>query len=635
MKNKLTLLSAMGIVMAFHSTKAQENNTTITALKEVVVTATKFEMEASKAGKIIYQIKPADLENLKGKTVADVLDNMAGITVHGSNSAAGKNKSVYIRGSRNKQVLVLIDGVPVSDPSGINTIYDLRLLTLSQVASIEVMNGAASTLYGSGAAAAVINIKLKEAGKKAFAINYETSYGTYNTQKTTKFNLKDRNHNIAVNGKLNKFSYLATFNSAVNKGFSEASTANSDIAFENDPLKSTNALLRIGYQFDKNVKVQLFSNYDKNTFDFDAGPFSDSEINNGEDTQFRFGLSSNIKYNNGNLKLLAASNKNERFFEMYNSWTSASDIFEYTGKTSVVDVVNNYQIFKNIQLVTGINYQKQDNTTRTPYGNIEANLAKYTMIDPYVTAVYNSPAGFNLNVGARLNNHSEYGNHWVYTVNPSYNISKNMTLLSSFSTAFITPSTYQLFSQYGNINLKPEENKTLEFGFAFKKKKTIAVNSVFFYRKESNAIILPNYITYQNASENVLAKGVETTVNITAIKNFTLKIGHAYTYKNADIDYIPKNKLTALFETTKIKDTYLSLRLKSISKRTYFDQWGTGENIVLKAYSLADFYGNYSLVKDKLSLFFQINNIFNKDFVETIGYTTKGRNVKIGLRVKI
>jgi vitamin B12 transporter len=37
------------------------------------------------------------------------------------------------------------------------------------VESIEIMKGAASTLYGSGAAAGVINITLKKAGKKAIA----------------------------------------------------------------------------------------------------------------------------------------------------------------------------------------------------------------------------------------------------------------------------------------------------------------------------------------------------------------------------------------------------------------------------------------------------------------------------------
>ena len=61
---------------------------------------------------------------------------------------------------------MLIDGVPLTDASQISNDYDLRLFNADQVESIEILKGASSTLYGSGAATAVINIKLKEASKK-------------------------------------------------------------------------------------------------------------------------------------------------------------------------------------------------------------------------------------------------------------------------------------------------------------------------------------------------------------------------------------------------------------------------------------------------------------------------------------
>ncbi|MFZ2285096.1 MAG: hypothetical protein WAV86_14580, partial [Lutibacter sp.] len=65
-----------------------------------------------------------------------------------------------------------------------------------------------------------------------------------------------------------------------------------------------------------------------------------------------------------------------------------------------------------------------------------------------------------------------------------------------------------------------------------------------------------------------------------------------------------------------------------------FDQWGTGENINLKAYSLVDLFASHHLIKDRLSLIVHANNIFNESYVETIGYTTKGRNFKMGLNFK-
>jgi vitamin B12 transporter len=50
----------------------------------------------------------------------------------------------------------MIDGVPVTDASGINLSHDLRLLPVDQIESIEIMKGASSTLYGSETTTGVI-----------------------------------------------------------------------------------------------------------------------------------------------------------------------------------------------------------------------------------------------------------------------------------------------------------------------------------------------------------------------------------------------------------------------------------------------------------------------------------------------
>jgi len=634
MKKNLFHLSALCLFFAITNLTAQQKNDSIEQLNEVVVTATKFAIKKELVGKIIYQITPEEIENLKGKTVAEILDNIAGISINGSNSAAGKNKSIYIRGGRDRHVIVLIDGVSVSDPSGVNTTFDLRLLSLNQIESIEVMNGAASTLYGTGAATGVINIKLKQPLDKPISMNYEISAGTNNSQKDSRLDLNDFNQNITINGVLNKFSYLASGSFSNVEGLSDASDENSAVKFESDQFKATNTFVRLGYKFNEKANVQLFSNFDKDIYDFDGGAFSDSNINNGENEQLRFGFSSNFNYEKGIFSASASYNKNDRMLDIFNGWSNATDHFEYTGKTYVADVINNYKFSDKFQLITGINYQKQSNQTNSPYGNIDEGLANYNIIDPYFTVVYNSLAAFNINAGARLNNHSEYGNHWVYNVNPSYNFSKQFRLISSLSTAFIAPSTYQLFSEYGNLALKPEEDKSVEFGFIYSLKNKVEVNSVFFYREEENAIILPDWVTYSNSEEKLYARGVETEIKYEIFKDATVKLGHAYIYKNTDTDYIPKHKITALIETNSLKNTYLSLRFKNISKRTYFDQWGTGDNINLKAYSLVDLFASHNLIKDRFLVFISANNIFNENYVETIGYTTKGRNFKVGMNFK-
>jgi vitamin B12 transporter len=634
MKKTFFKFGIISALFAMNTTIAQQKKDSIEQLNEVVVTATKFAVKKEKIGKIIYQITPQEIENSKGKSVAEVLSNFAGMEINGVNSAAGKNKSMFVRGGRNRQVLVLVNGVPLSDPSGVTTSFDLRLLTLNQVASIEIMNGAASTLYGSGASTGVINIILKKSSKKPIALNYQTSLGTNNSSENNNFNLNDIQQNVGVNGTINKFNYLASLSTTKSDGLSEASDQNSTTKFKSDKFLATNAYLNLGYSFSNTFKINLFGNYDKNNYDFDAGAFTDSDINNGVNKQMRVGVSTDFNYTKGKLKVVASYNKNDRKFDSFNSWANTTDHFEYVGETYYVDVVNNYKLAKQIQLITGINYQKQENNTNTPYGNIDKNLANYTTFDPYISFLYNASNGFNLNIGARLNTHSEYGNHWVYNVNPSYNLSKNLKLISSYSTAFIAPSTYQLFSQYGNVNLKPEENSSIEAGFEYQIFNKIDFTAVYFYREEKNAIILPDYITYSNANSITNAKGIEGDLSIEMVKKVNLRFGYSYIYKSADVDYIPKNKITASVETTALKNTFLSLQLKNISKRTYFDQWGSGSNINLDGYSLVDFYGSRKLIGNTLSIFGQVNNIFNKNYVETIGYTTRGINFKIGLDFK-
>lgn len=70
-------------------------------------------------------------------------------------------------------------------------------------------------------------------------------------------------------------------------------------------------------------------------------------------------------------------------------------------------------------------------------------------------------------VGNRLNFHSKYGSNDVFNINPSYLINNSVKLFANLSTAYRTPSLYQLFSEFGNKDLKPETATTSEFGIQY------------------------------------------------------------------------------------------------------------------------------------------------------------------------
>jgi vitamin B12 transporter len=61
------------------------------------------------------------LSKKSGQSLAAILSTVAGVEINGNQSSAGKNLG-YIRGGRNRQTLILIDGIPVTDASGINLV---------------------------------------------------------------------------------------------------------------------------------------------------------------------------------------------------------------------------------------------------------------------------------------------------------------------------------------------------------------------------------------------------------------------------------------------------------------------------------------------------------------------------------
>src|SRR5690606_4858904 len=119
----------------------------------------------------------------------------------------------------------------------------------------------------------------------------------------------------------------------------------------------------------------------------------------------------------------------------------------------------------------------------------------------------------NLNAGVRLNNHSEYGNHVVYNVNPSYVFPTSngyVKLLGSYATSYITPNLTQLFGAFGgNPDLEPEENRTIEGGLEFKVNDRLRFSTLYFDRNEKNAIGYDVNFMSINIADEIDANGVE------------------------------------------------------------------------------------------------------------------------------
>ena len=78
--------------------------------------------------------------------------------INGADNTPGTNQTLYMRGASSSNTLILLDGMPLFDASGIGNEFDLNNFALDNIDRIEVLKGSQSTLYGSDAVAGVINL---------------------------------------------------------------------------------------------------------------------------------------------------------------------------------------------------------------------------------------------------------------------------------------------------------------------------------------------------------------------------------------------------------------------------------------------------------------------------------------------
>src|SRR5215470_14282938 len=184
MSMKKILITTIAAVSLTLFTKAQTDSTKTNLLDDVVVTATKSAKKLSETGKVLTVITQQQLQQNSSHSLGEILNQQTGLIIPGSSAAAGTNQTIYMRGASEGNTLILIDGVPMNDASGISSEFDINYININQVERIEILKGAQSTLYGSDAVAGVINIITKKAASKpvaGFADLSAGSYGTFNS----------------------------------------------------------------------------------------------------------------------------------------------------------------------------------------------------------------------------------------------------------------------------------------------------------------------------------------------------------------------------------------------------------------------------------------------------------------------
>jgi vitamin B12 transporter len=214
---------------------------------------------------------------------------------------------------------------------------------------------------------------------------------------------------------------------------------------------------------------------------------------------------------------------------------------------------------------------------------------------------------------------------------------------------------YQLFSEYGNRELKPESAFTAEAGLHyFSGDKKLNGRATVFNRTVKNVIFFFfNPVTFQSQYINQDKQkdyGAELELGFLPVKNISLKI--FYSFADGEISTKQNGKDTTYFNLlrrpkhsaglnaglTMAGRLFISGNLSWFGKRrdAYFDAMTFGTvNVTLTGYLLLDVYAEYSFCKNKLKLFTNLRNITNSKYNEVAGFTTLRLNGYGGIRFSL
>jgi outer membrane cobalamin receptor len=128
---------------------------TVYTLDTVVVTATRYPSALKDVAQAVLVIDRADIEARKATTLAELLQNQAGIDIR-DYGVAGSFAGISLRGVPSSGVLVLVDGQPVN--SVLTGVADLSAIDLDDVTRVEIIKGPASSLYGANGLGGVVNV---------------------------------------------------------------------------------------------------------------------------------------------------------------------------------------------------------------------------------------------------------------------------------------------------------------------------------------------------------------------------------------------------------------------------------------------------------------------------------------------
>ncbi|OGA68021.1 MAG: hypothetical protein A3G81_20410 [Betaproteobacteria bacterium RIFCSPLOWO2_12_FULL_65_14] len=406
----------------------------------VVITASRSEQRLRDAIPHTTVLTPKDIRDSQAIDLPSLLRREAGFE-YTQNGGIGTTSSVFMRGGRGAQALILIDGVRVED-AGFGTTA-IQHIMLDEVERIEVVRGNMSSLYGSGAVGGVIQVFTKR-GRGEPAANAEATAGSRHTWKlrggyggqagATRFNLSasrfDTGGFSAIDPQL-------------------APDANPD----RDGYRNESFAGSLAHEVSRRHELGVSFFRARGRLDYDSA--FDTPATTHQSAQ-DLGMSQ-VYWQ-------------ARFVEAWKSRLTAAEGTDY--RTDLRNgTFNNSSNTRSRQLIwdhelrlspahlvsVGLEQLRQ-NLANSSFGPRmrEADIARLGYLGRL--------GGHSLQANARTEDYSDFGKADTYFLGYGYDLTDAWRLTASTSTAFRAPNFQDLFGFGGNPQLKPERARTHEAG---------------------------------------------------------------------------------------------------------------------------------------------------------------------------
>lgn len=187
-----------------------------------VITPTMTEKTSEKAPASVTVVTENDIKASGARSLPEVLERLTGIHVFDSYDGRALTNVRGILTEANDKIKLLIDGHSIIEPVW-NNAFDMYVPPIENIKQIEIVRGPGSSLYGTGAFSATINIITKKP-RDVYGLTVDQKYGSFDSWTT----------NAAYGARKGKYEFGVNYNSYQSKG--------PDLKIDHDWLSGQGAL---------------------------------------------------------------------------------------------------------------------------------------------------------------------------------------------------------------------------------------------------------------------------------------------------------------------------------------------------------------------------------------------------------